>query len=274
MSCVKQNMAMTMAVNQMKLTSRPTGTALLYFITSARTVPRAPPRRGPTYGMMFSMPVRKAIPMAALNPSLAIRSSPRKLTSATPVISMSTPVKYLVRRCPMSERAFTAVDSYLSGTTAATIFPKRLPSLMKKKLMNPTENIPMPRLVTMDAADPMTDENTDTSRNFFSSLKTTSSILKSGPRLVNVFLRNSLRSARGIDMFLAVFSMLLSDMPFTIPLTTGTIRVTMTKKRMSMMQRVKTARSQSGAFLPLILIFWSPSITGWDINDNTTARSM
>ena len=75
-------------------------------------------------------------------------------------------------------------------------------------------------------------------------------------------------------MFLAVFSMLLSDMPFTIPLTTGTISVTMTKKRMSMMQRVKTARSQSGAFLPLILIFWSPSITGWDINDTTTARSM
>ena len=214
------------------------------------------------------------MPIAALNPSLAIRRRPRKLISATPVISIRTPEKYLVRRCPMSESAFTAVSSYLSGTMAATILPKRLLSLMKKKLMNTTENMPMPRLDTIDAAEPITDENMDTSRNFFSSLKKTISILKSSPSLGKVSLMYWLKSAKGMDMFLAVFSMLLRDTPLTIPLTTGTIRVTMTKNKISMMHRVNDASSQSGAFFPFILIFWSRAIIGWAISDTTTARRM
>ena len=174
----------------------------------------------------------------------------------------------------MSESAFTAVSSNLSGTMAATILPKRLLSLMKKKLMNTTENIPIPRLDTIDAADPITDENTDGSRNFFSSSKRTISILKSSPSLGNVLLRYWLKSARGMDMLRAVFSMLPRETPLTIPLTTGTMRVTTTKNMITMMASVNEASSQSGAFFPLILTFWSSAIIGWAISDTTTARRM
>ena len=86
-------MATRMPVNIQKFTSSPKGVALLYFNTRDRIVPSTPPISGPTYGMMFRMPVRNAMPMAALNPIRAMNISPRKLSSATPTTSMSTPIK-------------------------------------------------------------------------------------------------------------------------------------------------------------------------------------
>ena len=70
----------------------------------------------------------------------------------------------------MSEIAALAFSSCLSGTRDPTILPNRLLSFIKKKLMNTTENIPTPMLEINDAAEPSTDENIETSKNFFSSL--------------------------------------------------------------------------------------------------------
>ena len=66
----------------------------------------------------------------------------------------------------MSVIAFSVFSSCLSGTIAHTMLVKRPSSFMKKKPMNTTENSPIPRLVRNDAADPRTDENTDTSNIF------------------------------------------------------------------------------------------------------------
>ena len=140
--------------------------------------------------------------------------------------------------------------------------------------MKQIENSPIPMLETTDAAEPITEENTDTSSIFLSSSNNATSILKSPPSLGNVSLRNSLKFARGMAMFLAAFSMPASEIPLTIPLMTGTMRVTNRMKAMSVMHRVNEARTQSGAFFPLNLIFCSSTMIGREISETTTARRM
>ena len=162
----------------------------------------------------------------------------------------------------MSERASTAFCSYLSGTMAAMILPKRCLSFMKKKLMKQIEKRPMPMLETTEAADPSTEENTETSRNFLISSKITISILKLSPSFGNVAFMNSLKFDKGTEIFLAAFSMPESDTPLTMPLTTGTMRVAKARTASRVMHRVSEARSQSGAFFPLMLILCSRVITG------------
>ena len=75
-------------------------------------------------------------------------------------------------------------------------------------------------------------------------------------------------------MLPAAFSMLLMDIPFTILLMIGTISVSVARMIVITTVRVNAARIQSGAFLPLILIFCRPPIIGFAISDTTTAANM
>ena len=145
---------------------------------------------------------------------------------------------------------------------------------MKKKPMKMTENRAIPRLVRNDAADPITEENTDTSNIFWISLKTVTSILKFSPSCGNEVLRKSLNSARGTAIPRTLFSMFNIDMSLTMPLTIGTV-IVMTEASTPMTATSENAaRSQSGAFLPLMLIFWSRVISGFAMSDMTTATRM
>ena len=55
---------------------------------------------------------------------------------------------------------------YADGTPAHTISVNSPLSLMKKKPMKTTENIPTARLVMTDAAEPKNEENADTLNSF------------------------------------------------------------------------------------------------------------
>ena len=60
----------------------------------------------------------------------------------------------------MSEIALAASSSCLSGTRALIMAVNCPSSLMKKKLMNTTEKMPIPRLEITEAAEPKTEEKT------------------------------------------------------------------------------------------------------------------
>ena len=162
-------------------TFSPTGTTLLYFTIMASNVPSIPPISGPMYGMMLNTPVMKAMPMDTLKPRRAMKNSPRKLSNATPIISITTPEKYLDSNLLMSDIAAVAFSSCLSGTNAPIILLNSLLSFIKKKLMNMTENKPIPTLDMIEAAEPRADENIDTLNRFCNSLNMAFSILKSAP---------------------------------------------------------------------------------------------
>jgi galactitol-specific phosphotransferase system IIB component len=123
-----------------------------------------------------------------------------KFIRATPVTSSITPIKYLERRCPMSEIAAAAFFSCLSGTNARMMLVNRSSSLMKKKLMNMTENRPTPKLDRKDVAVPMNEETLETSNIFCSSARIAVSILKVGPRFGKVLRSTSLKFANGTEI--------------------------------------------------------------------------
>ena len=223
---------------------------------------------------MLRIPVRKAIPIAALKPRRAISSRPRKLISATPSTSMSTPMKYLESRYPMSEMACSVVSSCLSGTRAHTMFVNVPSSFMKKNPMNATENRPTARLVMYEAAEPIHDENTETSNMLWSSCAMTTSSLKSSPRRGKLWLRNALKSASGPAMLLREVSTLSREMFFTMPLMIGTTRHTNPMSPPITRNRETAAHIQQGSLLPFMLIFCMTPMSGFAMSETTTAMMM
>ena len=65
--------------------------------------------------------------------------------------------------------------------------------------------------------------------------------------------------------------MLVRDMPFNIPLTIGMIIVIAQMSVSITSSSESAARNQSGAFFPLMRIFCINPMTGFAINDTTTA---
>ncbi len=145
---------------------------------------------------------------------------------------------------------------------------------MKKKLMNTTENIPIPMFERNEAAEPIIDENTDTSNIFCTSCITAVSILKSGPSFGKAARSDSFMCASGTEMCLAASSTFVMEMPFTMLLTIGITSVSTDAKIISTSAMAETASNQSGARWPRILIFFSWFTMGLATSDTTTAISM
>ena len=174
----------------------------------------------------------------------------------------------------MSRIAFSVFSSYLSGTREHTIFVNSPSSFIKKNPMNTIEKSAIPKLVTKDAADPITEGNTAGLKICWNSWKTAISIRKSCPSDVNLPRRKLLNSARGIAMPLTAFSILVIETPFTMLLTIGIITNTIENTRLRTRVIDNVASIHEGADLPFIFIFFISVINGFAINDTTTATSI
>ena len=145
---------------------------------------------------------------------------------------------------------------------------------MKKKPMNATENRPTARLVIYDAAEPIHDENTDTSNMLWISCAMATSTLKSSPRRGKLCLRNALKSASGPAMLLSEVSMLSREMFLTMPLMIGTTRHTNPMSPPMTRNSENAAHIQHGILLPLMLIFCISPMSGFAMSETTTAMMM
>ena len=140
--------------------------------------------------------------------------------------------------------------------------------------MKATEKIPIQKLVSIEAAEPMNDENADTLKSFCTSCPIATSILKSPPRLGKHSLRKLLKSASGTAMLLAACSMLVIDTSFTMLLIRGTTRESNVSMPPITITSDNPASTQDGACFPRIEIFLKKPITGFAIRETTTAMRM